>query len=63
MSKRIVKHKTARFTLEPDGFSIHTIELSMEISYREFQRIKDQLYRQQEQSGGKPWIYKDSCGI
>ena len=38
MSKRIVKHKTARFTLEPDGFSIHTIELSMEISYREFQR-------------------------
>ena len=61
MSKKIVKRKTAKFTLEPDGFSIHTIELSMEISYREFHTIKDQLYRQQESRKGS-WIYPDNWG-
>ena len=62
MSKKIVKHKTARFTLEPDGFSIHTFELSRKLKSTEYYAMKDRLYCQQEQSGGKPWIYKDSYG-
>lgn len=62
MSKKIVKHKAARFTLEPDGFSIHTFELSRKLRPTEYYVMKDQLYRQQEQSGGKSWIYKDSYG-
>lgn len=62
MSKKIVKHKTANFTLEPDGFSIHTFELSKKLSTTEYYDIKDQLYRQLEQSGGKPWVYKDGYG-
>ena len=62
MSKKIVKHKTANFTLEPDGFSIHTFELSKKLSATEYYDIKDQLYRQLEQSGGKPWVYKDGYG-
>lgn len=62
MSKKIVKHKTARFALEPDGFSIHTFELSRKLKPTEYYAMKDQLYRQQEQSDGKPWIHKDSYG-
>lgn len=62
MSKKIVKHKTANFTLEPDGFSIHTFELSKKLNATEYYDIKDQLYRQQKQSGGKPWIYQNGYG-
>lgn len=61
MSKKVVRHKTAKFTLEPDGFSIHTIELSMELTYREFYEIKDRLYRQQKNEKGG-WIYPDGWG-
>ena len=61
MSKKVIKHKTAKFTLEPDGFSIHTIELSMELTYRDFYEIKDHLYRQQENEKGG-WIYPDDWG-
>ena len=62
MSKKIVKHKTARFALEPDGFSIHTFELSRRLKSTEYYAVKDLLYHQQEQSDGKPWIYKDGYG-
>lgn len=62
MSKKIVKHKTARFTLEPDGFSIHTFELSRKLKPTEYYAIKDQLYCQQEQSDGRVWIHKDNYG-
>ena len=61
MSKKIIKHKTAKFTLEPDGFSIHTMELSMEITYREFHTLKEHLYRQQGNTKGG-WIYPDDWG-
>ena len=44
MSKKIVKHKTANFTLEPDGFSIHTFELSKKLSATEYYDIKDIFY-------------------
>ena len=61
MSKKVIKHKTAKFTLEPDGFSIHTIELSMELTCREFYELKDHLYRQRETEKGN-WIYPDGWG-
>ena len=62
MSKKVIRRKKAFFLLEPDGFSIHTIELSIQLKAKGFYAIKDQLYRQQEQSSGKPWIYKDDYG-
>lgn len=48
--------------LEPDGFSIHTFELSKKLNATEYYDIKDTLYHQQKQSGGKPWIYQDGYG-
>lgn len=62
MSKKIVKCRKAVFTLEPDGFSIHTFELSRQLRPKEYYSIKDQLYCKQEQSVGKPRIYKDGYG-
>lgn len=61
MSKKVVKHRSAKFILESDEFSIHTIELSMELAYREFYEIKDRLYRQQETEKGN-WVYPDDWG-
>ena len=58
MSKKIIKHKNASFTLEPDGFSIHTFELSRKLTKMEYDRLKDSLYKQQEQSTQKGWMYK-----
>ena len=59
MSKAKAQHKTARFSLEPDGFSIHTFELSRKISRQEYYSIKEKLYRQQEMCSQKGWMYKD----
>ena len=57
MSRKKVKSKEARFTLEPDGFSIHTFELSRQLTKREYHAIKDALYRQSEYDD-KGLIYK-----
>lgn len=35
-SKKVRKHRQAEITLEPDGFSIHTFELSMKLSKSEW---------------------------
>ena len=61
MGKKVIQRKKAVFTLEPDGFSIHTFELSRKLDPSEYYAIKDQLYRQQKQSGVKNWLYKDEC--
>ena len=62
MSKKYTKNKTATFALEPDGFSIHTVELSRELGKQAYQTLKDSLYKQQKRSGGRTWIHKDpSC--
>ena len=58
MSKKIIKHKSASFTLEPDGFSIHTFELSRKLTKMEYNSLKSSLYKQQEQSAQKGWVYK-----
>lgn len=61
MSRKTIQRKKAVFTLEPDGFSIHTFELSKQLTAREYRSIKDQMFLQQEQSGGN-WIRKDDYG-
>lgn len=44
MSKRRESKKTAVFVLEPDGFSIHTFELSKKLTRYEYYHMKDVLY-------------------
>ena len=58
MSVKKVQNKKARFTLEADGFSIHTFELSRQLTKREYRAVKDALYRQSEYDD-KGLIYKD----
>ena len=50
MCKRVESKKTAVFELEPDGFSIHTFELSMRLTKHEYHQIKDTLYRNQKKT-------------
>lgn len=61
MSKRTELKKTAVFELEPDGFSIHTFELSKRLTMHEFQQMKSKLYQEQEKSKGKRFIYEDDA--
>lgn len=63
MSKRIESKKTAVFNLEPDGFSIHTFELSQKLSKKQYHQMKDELYCLQEQPGEKQWIYQERKGL
>lgn len=61
MSKKVKKHKKAEIRLEPDGFSIHTFELSMHLSKSEWHNCKEQLFSEQKKAG-EIWIYADkSC--
>lgn len=39
-----IRRKTAKFELEPDGFSIHTFELSRQIKGKHYHEIRDYLY-------------------
>lgn len=48
MSKKIHKIRKAEICLEPDGYSIHTLELSQQVSKQEWQWIKDKLYKKQQ---------------
>lgn len=50
-------NKKAKFTLEPDGSSIHTIELSREVTKAEYRRLIDELLR--NNAGKKATMYKD----
>ncbi len=62
MSKRTESKKTAVFELEPEGFSIHTFELSKRLTGYEYQQIKNKLYCDQEKKKGKSEIYKLDSG-
>ncbi|MDO4271168.1 MAG: hypothetical protein Q4C72_09645 [Eubacteriales bacterium] len=44
MSKKVLKRKKSEFVLEPDGFSIHTFELSYQMTVTEFQKMLDEAY-------------------
>lgn len=64
MSKQVIQHKKAQFKLEPDGFSIHTFELSRRMTRHEWHAIKDKLYEEQKQRGEGEGIriYKEAKG-
>lgn len=61
MSKRVESREIAVFVLEPDGFSIHTFELSKQLTKFEYHQIKDTLYRSQEKDK-KKYIYREYKG-
>lgn len=61
MSRRIESKKTAVFELEPDGFSIHTFELSKRLTRHEYHQMRDRLYRSQV-NAGQPAIYQEFKG-
>lgn len=63
MSKRIESKKTTAFEMEPDGFSIHTFELSQKLTQKQYHQMKDKLYRLQEQPGEGQWIYQEEKGL
>ncbi len=48
MSKRKESKKTAVFELKPDGFSIHTFELSKKLTRYEYYNMKEALYSDPE---------------
>lgn len=43
-STKTPKSRKAKFTLEPDGFSIHTFQLSQTLTGKEFNQLKSELY-------------------
>ena len=55
MSKQ-VRNKTAKFELEPDGFSIHTFELWQQLTHAEYPAIREFLYSKNK-SGKKVCTY------
>lgn len=59
MSKKVKRRKNVEICLEPDGFSVHTIELSIQLRQSEWHRCKQSLYNEQSQTG-KHIIYPDN---
>ena len=49
MGKKVRKYKNVEIVLEPDGFSIHTIEFSRKVSQTEWRQINSALYDYNEQ--------------
>ena len=56
-SKKVQKHRKVTISMEPDGFSIHTFELSMRMTKPVWKECKRRLY--DEQTKGENWIYQD----
>lgn len=49
LGKKVRKYKNVEIVLEPDGFSIHTIEFSRKVFQTEWRQIKSALYDYNEQ--------------
>lgn len=60
MSKKVKKHKKAEICLEPDGFSVHTFELSIQLSKSEWRNCKERLYAEQKKFN-ENFIYADKA--
>lgn len=41
-----MKKNAGTFRIEPDGFSIHTFELSKKVTNNDYKRMRDRLYHQ-----------------
>ena len=52
MGKKTRKTKKAELQLEPDGYSIHTLELSQQVSKQKWNWMKEKLYKKQRKKGG-----------
>ncbi len=64
MSRKVLRQRNAAFTLEPDGYFIHTFELSQKLTKSEWNRVKDYLYTSQQNyknthKWSVGWIYPD----
>jgi len=60
MTKPVVRHKKTTLALEPDGFSIHTFEISRKLTEHEWTSVKSALYDQNtEPSNPKAVTYPD----
>ena len=57
-----IRRKTAKFELEPDGFSIHTFELSCQIKGKQYREIKEYLYSLNA-TEGETVTFKECDGI
>lgn len=57
-----IRRKKAKFELEPDGFSIHTFELSRQIRRDQFQKIGNYLYSIHG-GNGEVFTYRESKHI
>lgn len=64
MSKKVTRNRKATFALEPDGFSIHTIELSYQCTRMQWLEIKQWLYKLQGNRaiGKSHFIYEEFEG-
>ena len=51
MGKMIRKTKKAEICLEPDGYSVHTLEISQSVSKQEWEWMKEKLYKKQQIEG------------
>ena len=58
MGKRIRKTKKAEICLEPDGYSVHTLEISQSVSKQEWEWLKEKLYKKQRKEGAV-YIYQN----
>ena len=58
MGKKTRKTKKAELQLEPDGYSIHTLELSQQVSKQKWNWMKEKLYKKQRK-GGAVYIYQN----
>ena len=56
-SVKVQKHRKVAITIEPDGFSIHTFALSMQMTKSAWMKCKQRLY--DEQKKGENWLYQD----
>lgn len=64
MSKKVIQKRTAVYELEPDGFSIHTFELSMKLSGYQMTMIANALYgKQKQEPPKKAWMYPSKDNI
>jgi len=60
MSKPIIRRKQTTLNLEPDGFSIHTFELSQKLTKTEWKSVKSFLYElNPDATKGKAVTYPD----
>ena len=58
MGKKTRKTKKAELQLEPDGYSIHTLELSQQVSKQKRNWMKEKLYKKQQKEGAV-YIYQN----